>query len=103
MRRGAQMLLVPALLLGLAACAPIPVEQAERACLADARDATGPRTEMGIGVGSHGVRGGFVQIGVSSDYIMGRDPSQVFQECVQRRSGQVPTRPLYEQPGWRAR
>lgn len=102
MRRGAQMLLVPALL-GLAACAPIPVEQAERACLADARDATGPRTEMGIGVGSHGYRGGYINIGVSSDYIMGRDPSQVFQDCVQRRSGQMPQRPLYDQPGWRAR
>ncbi len=101
MRIGAHILLVP--LLGLAACAPIPVEQAERACLSDARDATGPRTEMGIGVGSHGYRGGYVNIGVSSDYIMGRDPSQVFSNCVQRRSGQMPTRPLYEQPGWRAR
>lgn len=101
MRGGAQMLLVPALL-GLAACAPIPVEQAERACMTDARDARGPRTEMGVGVGSHGARGGFVQVGLSSDYIMGRDPSQVFQECVQRRSGQMPRRPLYDQPGWRA-
>ncbi len=103
MRRGAPALLVPALLLGLAACAPIPVEQAERACLAAARDATGPRTEMGIGVGSHGARGGFVSVGVSSDYIMGRDPAQVFENCVQRRSGQMPQRPLYEQPGWRVR
>ena len=102
MRAGAQLILIP-LLLGLAACAPIPVEQAERACLADARDATGPRTQMGIGVGSHGYRGGFVQIGVSSDYIMGRDPSKVFQDCVIRRSGKLPERPLYEQPGWRAR
>ena len=58
---------------------------------------------VGIGVGSHGYRGGYVNIGVSSDYIMGRDPSQVFSNCVQRRSGQMPTRPLYEQPGWRAR
>jgi hypothetical protein len=41
MRAGAQLILIP-LVLGLAGCAPIPVEQAERACLADARDATGP-------------------------------------------------------------
>ena len=102
MRAGAPLLLVP-VLLGLAACAPIPVDQAERACLASARDATGPRTQMGVGVGSHGYRGGFVQIGVSSDYIMGRDPAQVFQDCVIRRSGRMPERPLYDQPGWRGR
>lgn len=101
MRTGAHLLLVP--LLGLAACAPLTVEQAERACLDSARDATGPRTEMGVGVGSHGARGGFVRVGVSSDYIMGRDPAQVFQNCVKRRSGQMPNRPLYDQPGWRAR
>lgn len=103
MWRGAPLLLIPASVLGLAACAPIPVEQAERACLASARDATGPRTEMGVGVGSHGYRGGYLQIGVSSDYIMGRDPAQVFQDCVIRRSGQLPERPLYDQPGWRGR
>jgi hypothetical protein len=103
MRGGAQSLVVPALLLGLTACAPIPVEQAERACLSDARDATGPRTEMGVGVGSHGYRGSYLQIGMSSDYIMGRDPSQVFQDCVRRRSGRMPRQPLYEQPGWGGR
>ncbi|SMO37087.1 hypothetical protein [Paracoccus laeviglucosivorans] len=102
-RRGALVVLVPALSLGLAACAPIPVERAQQVCLASARDATGPRTEMGVGVGSHGARGGYVQVGVSSDYIMGRDPSQVYQDCVLRRSGQLPTVPLYDQPGWRAR
>lgn len=101
-RGGARLLLAPAVL-GLAACAPLTVDQAERACLAAARDATGPRTEMGVGIGSHGTRGGFLQIGMSSDYIMGRDPSQVFQDCVLRRSGQLPARPLYDQPGWRAR
>ncbi|MFT4013994.1 MAG: hypothetical protein QM682_11435 [Paracoccus sp. (in: a-proteobacteria)] len=95
-------------LLGLAlpalvACAPLSVDQAERVCLDQARDATGPRTEMGMGIGSGGYRGGFVQVGLSSDYIMGRDPSKVFADCVQRRSGQKPTRPLYDQPGWGAR
>lgn len=102
MRAGAPLLLVLALP-GLAACAPIPVDQAERACLASARDAMGPRTEMGVGIGSHGVRRGYVQVGISSDQIMGRDPSAVFQDCVLRRSGQMPARPLYDQPGWRAR
>lgn len=100
--RGALLVMAPALL-GLMACAPIPVDRAERACLASARDASGPRTEMGVGVGSHGVRGGYVQVGIGSDYIMGRDPSAVFQDCVLRRSGQMPSRPLYDQPGWRSR
>lgn len=102
MRGGMHLALLPALL-ALAACTPLTVDQAERVCLDNARDATGPRTQMGVGVGSGGVRGGFVQIGVSSDYIMGRDPSQVFAECVQRRSGQMPNRPLYDQPGWKPR
>lgn len=98
---GARMLLVPALL-GLAACAPIPVEQAERACLREARDASAPRAEIGLGLGSGGYRSGYVGFEVSSDYVMGRDPADVFDNCVRRRSGQPPGRPLQEQPGWHA-
>ncbi|WP_347267992.1 hypothetical protein [Paracoccus sp. (in: a-proteobacteria)] len=95
--------LVPALL-GLAGCAPqlVPVERAERACMAEARGGQPPRTQVGFGVGSHGVRGGFVQVDLSSDQIAGRDPAEAFSQCVQRRSGEMPRRPLYEQPGWRA-
>ena len=100
--RGALLAMAPALL-GLQACAPIPVERAERVCLDSARDARSPRTEMGVGFGSHGARGGYVSVGMSSDYIMGRDPSRVYQDCVLRRSGQMPTVPLYDQPDWRAR
>lgn len=99
--RGALMVLIPAFA-GLTACAPMPVERAERACLTSARDATRPRGEVGIGVGSDGSRGGYIELGLSSDYIMGRDPADVFAACVRRRSGQPPSRPLYEQPGWRA-
>ncbi len=92
-------------LLGLAACALAPVRisvaEAERLCMVQALDARAPRTEVGLGIGSHGYRGGFVRVDLSSDQILGRDPSQVFNECVRRRSGQQPTRPLYQQPGWR--
>ncbi|QRZ13465.1 hypothetical protein JWJ88_02035 [Paracoccus methylovorus] len=92
-------------LLGLAACAPapvqIPVEQAEQVCMVQALDARAPRTQVGLGVGSHGRSGGFVRVDLSSDQILGRDPAQIFNQCVQRRSGQMPTRSLYEQPGWR--
>lgn len=92
------------LLAALAACGPVPVEQAERSCMRDAELAQRPRGEAAIGVGSDGsgVRPyGKVSIEVGSDYVMGRDPAQVFNNCVIRRSGQQPTRPLYDQPGWR--
>ena len=89
-------------LAGLAACGPVPVEQAERACMDSARLAERPRgnVELGVGVGNGGPRTmGRVEIDVSSDYIMGRDPSQVYQSCVLRRSGQLPTRPYHDAPG----
>lgn len=91
--------------LGLAACGPVPVEQAERSCLRDAELAQRPRGEVAIGVGTGG-RGGTSTVGrvgieMTSDYIMGRDPSEVFTRCVVNRSGQMPTQPLTAQPGWR--
>lgn len=87
-------------LLGLAACAPVTVEQAERSCLGNARDAAGPRSQIGIGVGSGGYTGGYFGFEVSSDYVMGRTPSEAFDRCVRSRSGLPPSRPLEEQPGW---
>jgi hypothetical protein len=87
-------------LLLLAACAPIPVERAEQMCLNDARLATGPRGTLGVGVSTDGPRA-TLDVTVSSDYLAGRDPAQVFAACVRRRSGQPPTRPLYDQPAWR--
>lgn len=104
--RGALGLGLAPALAGLAACAPapvrIPVEQAEQVCMVQALDARAPRTQVGLGVGSHGYRGGFVSVDLSSDQILGRAPSEIFNRCVQRRSGQMPTRTLYEQPGWPA-
>lgn len=90
---------------GLAACGPVPVDQAERSCLRDAREASAPRSQAVLGVGTDGddvgVLAGF-SVSVSSDYITGRDPAVVFHDCVVRRSGQVPTRPLHQQPGYRS-
>jgi len=91
-------------LLALAACGPIPVDQAERACLERATDARGPRSEVSMGVvgDRHGVRPTTsVAISISSDAIARRDPSEVFNRCVVQRSGQMPRRPLFDQPGWR--
>lgn len=90
----------------LTACGPLPLAEAERVCLEDARDATGPRGAIGLGIGSDGDGSysfGRAEISVSSDYILGRDPDQVYTNCVQRRSGQPPSRPLNEQPGWSGR
>ncbi|MFD1797486.1 hypothetical protein FQV27_11990 [Paracoccus aurantiacus] len=94
---------ITSLLIGpvaLAACGPIPVEQAERICMDDAYHAVAPRGTVGVGVGSGGRAYGSVELSVTSDYVMGRDPAQVYAQCVQRRSGQPPSQPLYSQPGW---
>lgn len=93
--------------LALAACGPLPLASAERVCLDDARAATGPHGKVGVGVGSGGRHGTHAftrfEVSVSSDYIMGRDPAEVYNACVQRRAGQPPSRPLYDQPGWSGR
>lgn len=97
-------LTVLTLLIALAACAPVPVERAEASCMRDAELASRPRGEVTMGViGGGGSAGpvGRVELEVSSDYLMGRDPSDVFNRCVMRRSGQLPTRSLADQPGWR--
>lgn len=88
------------LLAALVACGPIPVEQAERACVDSALSAKHPRGKIGLGINSDGDVATTAELSVSSDYLMGRDPSDVFNSCVKSRSGQFPTRPLYDQPGW---
>ena len=87
---------------GIAACGPVPVDQAERSCLEDARAATRPESRVGLGIGTDGddvavVAG--ISTTISADYIAGRDPAVVYHDCVVRRSGQAPRRPLYQQPG----
>ncbi|MBK4214873.1 hypothetical protein JJJ17_02925 [Paracoccus caeni] len=97
------MLTMP-LLLAVAACGPVPVDQAERICLRNAELAQRPRGEVIMGVaGGSGSTGavGRVTLDISSDYLAGRDPSDVFNRCVVNRSGQMPTRVLADQPGWR--
>lgn len=89
-----------AALLPLLACGPIPVDQAERQCLESARLAQQPRGTVGIGASSDGRVAGSLELTISSDFIMGRDPADVFNSCVQQKSGQFPSRTLYDQPGW---
>ena len=98
------MRLSPTYALGLAAvvaaCGPVSVEQAEQNCFQQARLAQHPRGMIAMGVGTHGSElGGSVEI--SSDYLMGRDPTKVYEECVYQQSGQPPRRPLFDRPDWK--
>lgn len=91
MRRGAP------LVLALAACGPVPVADAERFCVEEARSALAPRGEVAIGTGPVRVS---ARVWASADFLRGRDPAEVFDTCVRRRSGMPPLRPLALQPGW---
>lgn len=82
----------------LAACGPIPVELAERQCIEPAQLAQKPRGSVGIVADSKGNVGATLSIGVSADYLAGRDPDQVYASCVYGRSGQNPTRPFSTLP-----
>jgi len=84
----------------VAACGPVSVEQAERDCFERARLAQQPRGTFAVGTSTEGpqVRS---EINVSSDFLMGRDPAQVYDSCVQQRSGQLPRTPLYARPDWK--
>lgn len=84
----------------LAACAPLPVDQAERLCVEQANQARRPRGKVALGAGSGGNAVGALDVTISSDFLLGRDPAQVFDACVEARSGQFPTRALDDQPGW---
>jgi hypothetical protein len=85
----------------LAACGPLSVAEAERQCLERARLAKAPTGEVTIGVGSGGKTSAGIEVEVGSDFILGRDPSAVFESCVMQKSGELPSRPLMQQPGWR--
>lgn len=82
------------LLVFLAACGPVSPERAALMCEERARAATGPTGEVGIGINNKGETRSRVEVGVTSDYIRGRDPYVVYEECVRQKTGQGPIRPL---------
>jgi hypothetical protein len=86
----------------LSACGPVPLQQAERECFQRARLAQQPRGEVGVGVGSDGTVASKIELNISSDYIQGRDPSAVFDQCVYEKSGMAPSRALYSYPEWKS-
>jgi major membrane immunogen (membrane-anchored lipoprotein) len=84
----------------LSACGPVSVAEAEQQCFARAYDASGPHGEVAVGI-ADGKSVGRVELGISSDYLMGRDPSAVYDQCVYQKSGQPPRQPLYSRADWK--
>ena len=82
----------------LSACGPVPLEQAERSCVSEAQLAQRPRGEVAFAMGSGGRSQSSISLGISSDYLMRRNPDDVFAACVQQRAGQAPTRPFSAMP-----
>ncbi|MBM1220172.1 hypothetical protein JQU17_09025 [Ponticoccus sp. SC2-23] len=78
-----------------AACTPVPVdpEEAARECEERARAAQGPTGTVTAGVNSN--TGGFagLEIGITSDFLLGKDPLAVYSDCVWNLTGQAPFRP----------
>ncbi|MBI1417691.1 MAG: hypothetical protein GC146_10760 [Limimaricola sp.] len=80
----------------LAGCAPPPPpspEQAAQECEARARAAQGPTGRVSIGVNNRGNSYVGGAVGITSDYLMGRDPLAVYNACVMNLTGQAPYRP----------
>lgn len=92
-------ILTVASFLALASCGPMSPEAAARVCEDRANAAAGPTGEASIGISSDGDVGAGIEIGVTSDYLRGRDPYEVYEECVIAKSGQPPVRPLVLEPG----
>ena len=88
-------------LLFMASCGPITLAVAERQCFDRARLAQQPRGQVAVGMNSAGEAVGGLMLEVSSDYLMGRDPAQIFESCVMSKAGQAPSRPVYDMPGWK--
>ena len=94
----------PAAVLGFAlavsGCAYMSVGRAESTCVEDAKAARGPTGTIALGTTSEGAQGK-ADVTISSDWVFGRNPEEIYNSCVLRRSGQAPVTPLASQPGWR--
>ena len=86
----------------LVACGPVSVQQAEKACFERARLAQQPRGTVGLGVNSNGKTSGLLDLQVSTDFLQGRDPSAVYDQCVYQKSGMPPSQPLYSRSDWKS-
>lgn len=85
----------------MTACGPIPLAVAERQCFERARLAKQPRGEVKVGATSGGRAAAGLEVNVSSDFLLGKDPAAVYESCVMQKAGEPPSRPLYARPDWR--
>ena len=80
-------------LAGLAACSPYRSPRlAADECEARAQAAKGIVRQVRVGISSNGPAAG-ATLGVTSDYLRGRDPQVVYETCVFEKTGQGPIRP----------
>ena len=84
----------------LAGCAPISRAQAEAICFERARLAAAPRGTISLGASTAGPYAA-ASISISSDYLSGADPAQLYDTCVFEKSGQMPAQPLYDRRDWK--
>lgn len=87
--------LAPLALLALVACAPVPMDPARAAdlCEEQARAAQGPTGSVTVGFNTQDGAHAGAEIGLTGDFLAGRDPLVVYEECVYQRTGQGPIRP----------
>ena len=95
---GTGLLLLP---LVLSACGPMSLAEAERQCFERARLAKQPRGEVSVGASSDGRTAAGLEVEISSDFLLGKDPAAVYESCVMNKAGEPPSRPLYMRPDWR--
>ncbi|MFT6530781.1 MAG: hypothetical protein ACJASC_000300 [Limimaricola cinnabarinus] len=90
--RAALLLALP-LMAGACTQTPLSPLDAARVCEQRARAAQGPTGNVSIGASSRSGLSSGISIGVTDDYLRGRDPFEVYENCVVARSGQMPVRP----------
>ena len=83
----------------MAACGPMSPERAADVCEERANAAVAPTGRFGVGVTNKGKVATDIEIGVTTDYLRGADPYQVYDECVRQKTGQGPIRPLVLREG----
>lgn len=78
----------------VAACdvPPPDPERVAQECEERARAAQGPTGNLTIGANSNSGPFTEARIGITSDFLLRRDPNEVYSECVIRRTGQAPFR-----------
>ena len=69
-------LLLGSLVLG--ACGPMTLAEAERQCFERARLAKQPRGEVTVGASSDGRTAAGLELNLSSDFLLGKDPAAVW-------------------------